>query len=246
VSDGELVPVPTKGRTFSGARRVRLGDVAPSGRIRLDALARFLQDISYDDTHDAGLNPRLGWVVRRTVMEIQRWPRYGELVDLITFCGGIGSRWSERRVAIRDDAGPLVEAATMWVHLDPDNGRPKPLPQEFHDLFGEAAGGRVVSARLHHRDPPSDAERTPWPTRSVDFDVHAHMNNAVYWVAVEHFLPLSDPLPAVRVELEFRQQITPTDPVVVRSVVSEGTVEMWLTGVDGAVHASGALRPLTP
>jgi acyl-ACP thioesterase len=244
VSEGDLVPVPTQGRTFTGDRRVRLGDVAPSGRVRLDALARFLQDISYDDTHDAGLDPRLGWVVRRTVMEIERWPRYGEAVNLLTFCGGIGSRWSERRVSMSDADGPLVEAATMWVHVDPDSGRPKHLPQQFHDLFGEAAGGRVVSARLHHHDPPAEAGSEPWSTRSVDFDVHAHMNNAVYWAALEHFLPSDTRLLPVRAELEFRHQVTPDDSVTLRSLVGDGTVDVWLTGAEGAVHASGALRPL--
>src|SRR3546814_13672312 len=33
----ELVPRPPRGRVFEGARRVRLGDVSPAGRLRLDA-----------------------------------------------------------------------------------------------------------------------------------------------------------------------------------------------------------------
>jgi acyl-ACP thioesterase len=217
--------------------------VDPSGRIRLDALARFLQDISYDDTHEAGLDPRLGWVVRRTVIEVNHWPRYGETVELATFCGGIGSRWSERRVSVGGESGPLVEAATMWVHLDPVTGRPKHLPQQFHDLFAEAAGGRVVRARLHHPDPPTEASARPWPTRSVDFDVHGHINNAVYWAAVEDRL-VAQPVPALRAELEFRQQITPHDPVILRWLDGEGRAQVWLTGDGGAVHASGAVEPL--
>jgi acyl-ACP thioesterase len=244
VLEERLVPVPTRGRVFSGSRRVRLGDVAPSGRVRLDALARFLQDISYDDTHDAGLDPKLGWVVRRTVMDVIRWPRYGDITTMVTFCGGIGSRWSERRVSITGDAGPLIEAATLWVHLDPVTGRAKQLPQQFHDLFGEAAAGRTVSARLHHGDPPPDASSRPWPTRSVDFDVHAHMNNAVYWAAVEDRLPAHEPMTAVRVELEFRHQITPDDPVTMRWVDGDGTTSVWLVGDGGAVHASGVVRPM--
>ncbi|MCU1343980.1 MAG: hypothetical protein JWL70_246 [Acidimicrobiia bacterium] len=244
VSASDLVPLPQQGRTFGHRRRVRLGDVAPSGRIRFDALARFLQDVSFDDTSDAGLDPRLGWVVRRTVMEVEHWPRYGEMVDVTTFCGGIGSRWSERRVMIRGEHGPLVEAATLWVHLDPHTGRPKQLPQQFHDLFAEAAGGRVVSARLHHREPPPDSSAEPWPTRSVDFDVHAHMNNAVYWAALEHRLAWGEAMPAVRAEFEFRQEITPADSVTLRSVADDGAAEVWLTADDGKVRASGAVRPM--
>ena len=46
---------------------MRLGDVDPSGRLRLDAIARYLQDVASDDAADAGLDT--GWVARRTLIE---------------------------------------------------------------------------------------------------------------------------------------------------------------------------------
>src|SRR3546814_5593560 len=59
----ELVPRPPRGRVFEGARRVRLGDVSPAGRLRLDAATRYLQDLSADDTrseeHRSELQPPL-------------------------------------------------------------------------------------------------------------------------------------------------------------------------------------------
>ena len=64
----EMVDRPLAGRTFVGSRRVRLGDCSPGGRIRLDAIARYLQDLSDDDTRDAGL-AQMTWGVRRTVIE---------------------------------------------------------------------------------------------------------------------------------------------------------------------------------
>jgi hypothetical protein len=51
----EMVGPPSAGRTFAGRRRVRLGDCSPGGRLRLDAAARYVQDLSDDDTRDAGL-----------------------------------------------------------------------------------------------------------------------------------------------------------------------------------------------
>src|SRR5438105_4911076 len=47
--DSELVPVPADGRVFSESVRPGLADCSPSGRIRLDALARWLQDVAYAD-----------------------------------------------------------------------------------------------------------------------------------------------------------------------------------------------------
>ncbi len=48
-----MIPRPTIGRTFTGTARVRLGDVTPKGRMRLDAVARYLQDVANDDAVDA-------------------------------------------------------------------------------------------------------------------------------------------------------------------------------------------------
>ena len=48
-----------------------------SGRVRLDGLARWLQDVAYADVEDAGLAERAVWVVRRTRIRVERFPREG-------------------------------------------------------------------------------------------------------------------------------------------------------------------------
>ena len=69
---------------FEAARRVRLADVSPAGRLRLDAATRYLQDVSADDTADAALADAEAWVVRRTVIEVRAFPRYQEPLTLAT------------------------------------------------------------------------------------------------------------------------------------------------------------------
>ena len=102
VRDGR-VALSTGGRS-PGQRRVRLGDCSPGGRLRLDATARYLQDLSDDDTRDVGL-AQMTWVVRRTVIDVHRFPTYLEPLDMVTWCSGIGSRWAERRVDIDSPGG---------------------------------------------------------------------------------------------------------------------------------------------
>ena len=145
-----LVPVPAVGRTYRGRRLARFGDLDPSGRLRLDALARYLQDVSSDDTTDAGLANDVAWVVRRTLVEMTRTPRFREQLELCTFCSGTGGRWAERRVSVVGERGAAVECASLWVHLDAESGRPQRLPDDFHRHYDQAAGGRTVSARLQH------------------------------------------------------------------------------------------------
>ena len=122
----------------------------------------------------------MAWVVRRMVVEVRQFAIFGEVLELTTFCSGIGSRWAERRVSAIGDRGAVMDAATLWVHLDLDTMTPKRLPAVFDRVYGEAAAGRTVRSRLVHDAPPSGAVSTRWPVRFADFDLLDHMNNAAY------------------------------------------------------------------
>jgi acyl-ACP thioesterase len=127
----EILPRPDGVRAFAGPAFAGIADCAPSGRVRLDALARWLQDIAYADVLDAGLESVAVWVVRRTRIRVNRWPRFAEHFELTTFCSGLGRMWAERRTDVtRPGAGaPDVEAVSLWVHLDPERRLPFPLTE---------------------------------------------------------------------------------------------------------------------
>ena len=189
----EMVPPTGQGRQFTRQRRVRLGDVTPNGRVRLDAIARYLQDVSNDDTRDADWSDPHWWVVRRTVIDVHEFPRYLEEIALTTWCGGIGSHWAERRTQVCSlDGRPLVDAAALWVHVDKDTLQPSRVPHDVVDILTESAAGRSIGARLllRHKDFAIEqhVNHVPWPLRFSDFDVVRHMNNAAYWEVVEEYL----------------------------------------------------------
>lgn len=244
VADEAMAPVPSRGRTFTREREVRLGDAAPTGRLRLDAFARYLQDVANDDAREAIGSGADAWVVRRTVVDIGTWPRLSERLTLTTFCGGTGPRWAERRTSVRGARGAAMEAASLWVPIDVGTGRPVRLPDRFLEMYGEACGDRRVSGRLAHPPPSEDAVRSPWRFRAADFDVLGHVNNAVYWAVVEEILDrnaahLADDGVA-RVELEYRTPVEPHAPDDVW-LLSSGE-HCWLLGAAG-VHASARLIP---
>lgn len=184
-----FVGLPTSGRTFTAHRRVRWGDVDAAGHLRLDAVARYLQDVANDDTRDAGLDPTEPWVVRRTSLRLDRAPVNGESLALTTWSGGHGRRWAERRTTILGDSGGRIEAAALWVRIDRDTGRPAKLDADFHAIYDEAAGGRTVNSKLLLPEAPVDLgemERWKFPLRSTDLDALGHVNNANTWIpAVE-------------------------------------------------------------
>lgn len=224
------MPLPARGRRYRATRRVRLGDVTPSGRLRLDALARYLQDIAFDDGEDAGVKGTERWILRRLVVDVTALPRFTEMVEMTTWCSGAGPRWAERRTSM---AG-CVEAAAIWVYVD-ERGRPARLPEPFFVHWGEAAGDRKVTARLAHPDPPDGLAVRPWPLRKTDFDVIGHVNNAAYWESVEELLTVGPG----RWEIEFRDEIGRGADV---ALAVDGTA-LWWTAPEGRVHASVRAYP---
>jgi acyl-ACP thioesterase len=232
------------GRRFERARAVRLGDADPAGRLRLDAFARHLQDVAGDDTADAGVGEeRLSWVVRRSAVVADRWPRYRERLSYSTFCSGAGPHWAERRTSVRGAEGAHLEAAVLWVCIDLESGRLASLPEGFRRAWGSAAGDRTVSARLLHPPPPEDPSGgRPWQVRATDLDLLGHVNNAVHWAAVEDELArtLPDHVP-VAAESEYRVPLELEDAVSLVSALDGCSLRTWLVGPRG-VHASALVH----
>ena len=86
----ELVAPPAEGRVFTDRARAGLGDVAPSGRVRLDTIARWLQDAAFADLLDSGVPDDGVWIVRRLRLRVERFPRMHENVSVATWCSGAG------------------------------------------------------------------------------------------------------------------------------------------------------------
>jgi acyl-ACP thioesterase len=240
-----LLPRPSAGRVVVGERRVRLGDVDPTGRARLDALARYLQDVARDDSGSTDLENPMGWVVRRTLIEVRRSPRLEERIELATWCSGYGGRWAERRTEIRGERGAEVDSATVWVHVDAATGRPRRLTERFFEIWGEASGHRKISARTSlEQTPSSQAVTNPWIVRVTDLDVLGHMNNAAHWAAVEEAMN-GEPVPSrMRAELEHGVSIEPHHVVELHAHRADGVLETWLTA-DGAMASVARITAVT-
>lgn len=236
----ELLDWSGEGRCFEARRTVRLGDVDPLGEIRLDAIARYLQDVASDDAIDAGLPNALGWVVRRTKLRVDAPAHTGDEVELRTFCTGAGRAWAERRTTIRSPGGASIDAVSLWVQVDVDTGRPARLGDEFAAIYGPAARGRQVSSKLSlPTRPPADVVRSvTWRFRAADRDQFGHVNNAAQLALVEERLA-----PGARRGAFVVEYLSAADAGVDYSVAaSDGTV--WLSPPgDGAPVTVFAVEP---
>ena len=125
-----FLPRPESGRVFTARQLVRNTDVTPAGRLRFDALARYLQLAAEDDLVDAGWSEPYGWLLRKITVTVREFPRLGGRVELHTFCSGTGPRWAERTTTVAGPEGDLVQATAVWAAISlatppwPAPGRP--------------------------------------------------------------------------------------------------------------------------
>ncbi|MEU7632807.1 acyl-ACP thioesterase domain-containing protein [Nocardia sp. NPDC049220] len=185
---------PTEAIPFETGWPVRLADTDGDQRLRLDSVARYLQDIGFEhlevveggDTHRA-------WVVRRTVIDVLEPIAFGERVDLRRWCSGLSTRWCNMRVQVRGSQGGLVETEGFLIHFGAESGVPARMSDRFmaplqagtteHRLRWKAA----LTDPLPAADQPGVLTR-PFPLRATDIDMFDHVNNAVYLSAVEEIL----------------------------------------------------------
>jgi acyl-ACP thioesterase len=227
----DFVPLTDQGRRFAEQYIIRLGDVDTRGLLRLDGAARFLQDVAGDDWRDTGVTSDVTWVVRRTTVRLVeggRWPRYLDRVTMTTWCGGVGVAWAERRTNFDLDGVRSLEAAALWVPINP-SGQPVRLRESFFDVYGQSARARKVSGRVSVTPVAEGATRRPWPLRQADLDIIGHVNNAAVWQAVSELVSS----PVAWVSLTHHQSLERDDEVTLASVPGA----MWLV-VDGVVKVA--------
>jgi acyl-ACP thioesterase len=235
-TDGQELPGPAPGgRVYSESHLVGPADVTPAGRMRLDEIARWLQDVAFGDLVDAGHAGEGFWIVRRTRIVVERFPGFAEDLRLATFCTGASPLAAERRTSIEGSAGAAVEAVSIWVNLDPETRMPARLPEGFHVAYGAAAAGRRARSRLRHPPPPTGATSRPWTFRHTDLDLAGHVNNAVYWELVEECLE-PDPPASLDAEIEYRSAALPG----AATVLADGDT-LWVTGAADEVLASARI-----
>lgn len=171
-------------RIYKSKRRVRVGDCDSKGRLRVDAIARYLQDIGYDDTNDLGLGDGGRWVARSIEIEnlakdSKLWPIRNEIVSLETFCGGIGKVIAQRNVDIFLSDKKSIQTKTLWVSLD-ENYKPTVVPSWLKQTYPEAfnvSSKRLLATQVTEKELQSIIS-FQFNLRQSDIDINLHANNS--------------------------------------------------------------------
>jgi acyl-ACP thioesterase len=187
-----MMPVPHgHPDVFEREWPLRVADVDRGGRLRLDAVARHIQDVGQDEVHEQGFDEtHPAWIVRRTMIDVIRPIQFQDMLRLRRWCSGTSTRWCQIRVRIDGRNGGLIETEAFWININRDTLTPSRISDEFLARLQRTTDIDRLrwQAYLHpgHRE---DADQIrEYPVRFTDIDLFDHMNNAVFWSVVEDHL----------------------------------------------------------
>ncbi|OQX61875.1 MAG: hypothetical protein B5M56_08055 [Desulfococcus sp. 4484_241] len=174
---------------FRLTRRIDYFQSATDGRIKLDSFVRILQNAALDHVHEADRDANViiaagyAWILNKIIIDIDRYPRYGEIVTVNTWHRGLKGFKSYREYEILVGNKKIATAASSWLFLNLAKRRVVKIPKETDDLYGivpKYALGRDIEQWRPDKNPGSDFE-VDITTRRSDYDMLGHVNNAVYF-----------------------------------------------------------------
>ncbi len=249
-----LAPAPPPERCFEATRPIRTADVDSAYRLRLDGVARYLQDIGSDNLAAFGFDDTDPlWVVRRTVIDVLRPAVWPGRIRLRRWCSAHSTRWSAMRVQLTSDADGLIETEGFWINIGTDTG----MPARISDGLLESLGSTTAEHRLRWKPwlpaaPPEtddredrDAGDRTFHLRTTDIDPFNHVNNATYWHAVEEYLTDRPDLRDVphRAVVEHLSPVFARDHVRIRTSADDTSLLLWFL-VEDDVRAVARVETL--
>ncbi|MDV2474623.1 4-hydroxybenzoyl-CoA thioesterase [Rhodococcus zopfii] len=240
-----LCELPANASPYTTERTVRTGDVDNNQRLRLDGIARYLQDIGTDNLAavDATRTDPL-WIVRRTVIDVHRPARYPQQLRLRRWCDALSTRWANVRVRMDgvepDGEGSLIETAGFWIDISPTSGTPTRISDPLFEHMSRHAHDTRLRWHAWLSPDPTDADHTatPFPLRVTDIDPFDHVNNATYWHGVEEHLAERGDLQEgpYRAIVEHLRPVVAGDDLTIRAHHEPDALSLWFT-VDDQVRA---------
>lgn len=167
--------------------RIRYSEVDQNGVLTTPNLINYFQDCSAFQSEDIGLGFEVlqerhkVWVLNYWQIEVIRYPRFGEKVNVETFATGFKGICAQRNFVLYDqDKQLLARADSVWTFIDLTKGRPvKPKTEDI------AAYGIVPPLEMEQKGRKiKRAERTQeYPAFAVQphhLDTNQHVNNGQY------------------------------------------------------------------
>ncbi|XP_010926746.1 oleoyl-acyl carrier protein thioesterase, chloroplastic [Elaeis guineensis] len=227
------------GLSYKESFIVRCYEVGINKTATVETIANLLQEVGGNHALSVGFSTdgfattptmrklRLIWVTSRMHIEIYKYPAWGDVVEIETWCQGEGRIGTRRDWIIKDLAtGEVIGRATSkWVMMNQDTRKLQRVSDEVREeylvfcprtprlAFPEEDNGSVK--KIPKLEEPADYSRSELVPRRADLDMNQHVNNVTYigWVLESMPQEIIDTHELQTITLDYRRECQHNDMV---------------------------------
>ncbi|KAH9314363.1 hypothetical protein KI387_022990 [Taxus chinensis] len=187
---------------------VRCYEVGVNKTATIEAVANLLQEVGCNHAQSVGFSTdgfattptmrkrHLIWVTARMHIEVYKYPVWGDVVEIETWCQAVGRIGTRRDWILKDAATKAVigRATSTWVMMNQDTRRLYRVTDDVRDEYTVFCPkvSRLVfpeensnsSKKIPKLKDPAEHSRSSLMPRRADLDMNKHVNNVTYigWV----------------------------------------------------------------
>ncbi|CAA0130757.1 putative protein [Mycolicibacterium vanbaalenii] len=244
--DHRLSSVPEAGYVYRTSWRVATGDVGGDLNLRLDGVARYIQEVGAENLVDAGeAEDHPHWLVQRTVIDVIEPIEFPNEVSFSRWCSALSSRWCTMRVDLVGSDGGRIETEGFWIAINSKTLTPQRVSDTLIDRFASTTDVHRLKWSPWLENPAAQDETMPFPLRRTDIDIFEHVTNTAYWHAIHEVIALVPDVctPPYRAVVEYRRPIKYGEDITVGWSRHGDDVQIALA-VGDDVRAAALLRKL--
>ncbi len=187
--DHRLRAQPSAGYIYRTTWPVPTGDIGSQLQLRLDGVARYIQEVGAENLLDAGeAEEHPHWLVQRTVIDVIEPIEWPNEVSFSRWCSALSTRWCTMRVDLVGSEGGRIETEGFWIAINERTLTPQRVSDSLIDKFASTAAEHRLKWRpwltnLDHADTAAS-----FALRRTDIDVFEHVTNTAYWHAVHEVM----------------------------------------------------------
>ncbi|WVZ18561.1 hypothetical protein V8G54_005883 [Vigna mungo] len=215
------------GLVFRQNFSIRSYEIGADKTASIETMMNHLQETALNHVKTAGLlgdgfgstpemcKKNLIWVVTKMQVVVDRYPKWGDVVQVDTWVSASGKNGMRRDWLVRDaQTGEiLTRASSVWVMMNKVTRKLSKIPEEVRGEIGTyfVDSAPVVEEdkrKLSKLDDSANFIRTGLSPRWSDLDVNQHVNNVKYigWILESAPQPLLESHELCAMTLEYRRE----------------------------------------
>lgn len=223
--------------------KVRYSEADRNNTLSYHALLNYLQDASTLHSEELGesgtelLKKNMAWVLSFWQICIEDMPKLSQDIVVSTWPYSTKGLFGLRNFCVDNEKGEqIVKANSIWVLIDPRNGRPIRITDEVSSHYPDEPKLEMDYCDRKIPVPAEYTEMEPIKVPKYFIDTNNHVNNAKYVMVAEEYLPADFYVKEIRVEYKIAAVLG--DVMIPRVTIQKDEAIIVLVNEEGKPYAT--------